>query len=79
MAGTYPTTLNLRRTAAVVSWLEAGREPDVGELTHWTTADVRERIASSSGYRHIVGKERRLIRRLGSCRAAYAVVHGLTV
>ncbi len=79
MVRTYPTILNLWRTAAVVSWPETGREPDVGELTRWTTADLRERITSSSGYRLTVGKERRLIRRLGACRTAYAVVHGLTI
>ena len=60
-----PSLLDVERRAAVTTWLAAGPDPDAGEPSRWTVADIRERIMDSFGVRYTLEGVRRLIRRLG--------------
>ena len=70
-----PPLLDRQRTETVASWLEDGPDPDAGEPSRWTAADVRERILTSFGVRYTVEGVRRLIHRLGFRHVSPRPVH----
>lgn len=70
-----PSLLDVERRAAVTTWLAAGPDPDAGEPSRWTVADIRERIMDSFGVRYTLEGVRRLIRRLGFRHVSPRPVH----
>ncbi len=70
-----PPELDGARTAAVASWLEAGPDPEAGEPSRWTVADIRERIMDSFGVRCTLEGARRLMLRPGFRHVSPRPVH----
>ena len=70
-----PPMLDRERTATVASWLEDGPDPDAGEPSRWTVADIRGRIMDSFGVRYTLEGARRLMLRIGFRHMSPRPVH----
>ncbi|MDE0524650.1 MAG: IS630 family transposase, partial [Boseongicola sp.] len=70
-----PPMLDGARTATVASWLEAGPDPEAGEPSRWTVADIRERIMDSFGVRYTLEGARRLMLRVGFRHVSPRPIH----
>ena len=70
-----PPMLDGEGTATVASWLDFGPDPDAGEPSRWTVADIQERIMDSFGVCYTLEGARRLIRRLDFRHVSPRPVH----
>ena len=70
-----PPMLDGEGTATVATWLESGPDPDAGEPSRRTVADIRERVADDFGVRYTLEGVRRLIRRPGFRHVSPRPVH----
>ena len=70
-----PPMLDGEGTATVASWLEAGPDPDAGEPSRWTVADIRERIMDSFGVCYTLEGARRLMLRIGFRHVSPRPIH----